>query len=59
MYVVVFAVELDEFRAEVLAYVTHDCLHVVKHVRVEYPATIFRYEDQMRLQIENACAAMS
>lgn len=55
--VVVFAVELAEFRAEPRAYVAHDLPAPGEHLPVEDVPPVFRDEDKMDMEVIDNTAA--
>ena len=57
MYVVVFPVELAQFRAEVAADFPHGILAAAEHVRVKHATSVFCHEDQMDVEGGNHMSA--
>jgi hypothetical protein len=53
MYVIVFAVEIAQFRAEVSANFPHGVLAAAEHVRVEHAMPVSCHEDQMSVERGN------
>ncbi len=54
---VVFALKLDQFRLEVLAYLPEQSAHVLKNGLCEHMAPVFGYKDQMNVNIENTVSS--
>ena len=56
---IVFTVELHQFRFKVVTYVREDYFQLIQNRFCEYVTPVFCYKDQMHMHIENAVSSMS
>ena len=57
--VVVFAVEFDQSRFEIMANRGEDLMQIVQYCLCEYPPSVLCDKDQVNMNLENAMSSMS
>ncbi len=58
MHVVYFAVQLDQLRLKVSAYLVEDGVEPMDRVSVKYLLPVFCYKDQVHMKLEYAMSAV-